>query len=45
MLQNHAFEQAANDLLFFGIELRDSFKLQAEFLIGTALVFTKEQLV
>jgi hypothetical protein len=45
MLRNPTFEQAANDLLLFGIELRNGFEPQAEFIIETALSLPKRQLV
>ena len=45
MLQNHAFEQTADNLLLFGIELRHGFELEAEFIIGAAFIFAEQQLV
>ena len=38
MLQDHAFQQGADDLAFFGRHLRHGLEMQAQVVAGAALV-------
>ena len=43
VLEDHAFEQCLDDLLFFGCKLRDGFELEAKIAIGAALIGAKDK--
>src|SRR5262249_50235538 len=43
VFQNHALQHRAHDLLFLWIKAADGFKLQAQVVIGAALVFAKQE--
>ena len=43
MLEDHSFEQGLDDFLYINSELRDSFKLQTEIAVRSALVGAEDQ--
>jgi hypothetical protein len=43
MIDDHAFEQGLNDLLFFGCKLGDGFELELTIPIRPALIGAKDQ--